>query len=96
MHADQHPVRLRIRVTGRVHGIFYRASTPREAATLGLVGWVRNCRDGSVEITAEGPQDVCGTLLEYCRTGPPAARVDAIETEWLEATGQFDGFEVRY
>jgi acylphosphatase len=62
-------------VTGRVQGVSYRASTASEARRLGLVGWVRNLRDGSVELEAEGPDDRVASLLAWCHQGPPAARV---------------------
>jgi acylphosphatase len=89
-------VRLRARISGRVQGVFYRASTEREARALGLHGWVRNCPDGTVELVAEGSRPACEALLEYCRHGPPAARVQAIEADWQPASGRFDGFGVRY
>jgi len=89
-------VRLRARISGRVQGVFYRATTQRYASALGLGGWVRNCRDGSVELVAEGPRTACEALLANCRRAPVGARVAAIDSEWLSSTGEFDGFNVRY
>lgn len=89
-------VRLQARIVGRVQGVFFRASTEREAKALGLRGWVRNCRDGSVELVAEGPRPACEELLEYCRKGPPAARVEAVEANWRPAAGELADFGVRY
>jgi len=68
------------RVRGRVQGVFYRASMQAEASRLGLRGWVRNAADGSVEFTAAGPAQAVDALLAWARQGPPAARVDAVET----------------
>ncbi len=79
-----------------MQGVFYRTSTQRQATALGLAGWVRNLPDGSVEAVAEGPRQACEALIEYCRSGPPGARVDAIEERWGQPRGEFFGFVVRY
>lgn len=89
-------VRLHARIEGRVQGVFYRASTQQRARELGLRGWVRNCADGTVELDAEGPRAACEKLLEYCREGPPAARVTSIEADWHDATGSHEDFRVRH
>ena len=70
-----------IRVHGRVQGVFYRNWTVAEARALGLAGWVRNRRDGSVEILAAGPAEAIEVLIDRCREGPPAAQVTRIEVE---------------
>lgn len=87
--------RLHVRVRGRVQGVYFRASTQEVATQLGLRGWVRNCPDGSVELVAEGPIDRLEQLLEWCRRGPPAARVDACEPTWEVASHEFHDFRVR-
>jgi len=71
--------RARVLVTGRVQGVFFRAMCAREAEERGLAGWVRNLPDGRVEALFEGPSGPVGAMVEWCRTGPPHARVDAIE-----------------
>jgi len=75
----------RIRVTGRVQGVWYRGWTVDQARSLGLSGWVRNRRDGSVEILAEGPDDALTELVRRCHEGPPAARVERVEVEVEES-----------
>jgi len=87
--------RLSLRVRGRVQGVFFRAETQATATRLKLSGWVRNRDDGSVELLAEGPRVQLEALLDWCRRGPPRARVDAVEPDWGPATGEFDRFEVR-
>ena len=87
--------RLHVRVRGRVQGVYFRASTQETATQLGLLGWVRNCPDGSVELVAEGPSDRLDQLLEWCRHGPPTARVDACESTLEVASGEFRDFGVR-
>ena len=86
-------------VRGRVQGVGYRAETQQQGRMLGLVGWVRNLPDGSVELEAEGPRAALDALLAWAALGPPGARVDALETRWLgakeDAAGAARGFEVR-
>ncbi|MEH3106599.1 MAG: acylphosphatase [Sphingomonas fennica] len=68
----------RLTVTGRVQGVFFRDWTVGEAQRLGLDGWVRNRRDGSVEIVAAGHAAAVEALAALCRQGPPAARVEDV------------------
>jgi acylphosphatase len=82
-------------VSGRVQGVSYRASTADEAEGLGLVGWVRNLPDGSVELEAEGPEDAIAALLAWCRKGPPAARVANVAVTERTPTGAEAGFAIR-
>jgi acylphosphatase len=88
-------VRLRAVVRGRVQGVFFRGFTERSAAALGLRGWVRNRSDGGVEVLAEGPRADLLSFLEAIQRGPSPARVDAVEAEWLEASGEFPDFRIR-
>lgn len=71
----------RIRITGLVQGIGYRAWAASAASRLGIEGWVRNRIDGSVEILAVGPAGKVAELVELCRTGPRLARVESVQTE---------------
>lgn len=78
-------------VTGRVQGVFFRASTQREAQRLGLAGSASNLADGSVEVIAAGGVVALDALAEWLRHGPPAARVEHVEREDLpdQALGGF-------
>lgn len=69
---------VRVRVVGRVQGVWYRGWTVDQATARGLDGWVRNRRDGSVEALFHGPSSAVAAMVEACRRGPPAARVDAL------------------
>ena len=89
-------VRARIRVTGRVQGVFYRQSTREMAEQLGLDGWVRNLPDGSVEGLFEGEEAAVNALVAWSRTGPPAALVERVDTLPDEYRGEFTGFSIRY
>jgi acylphosphatase len=83
-----------LRIEGRVQGVGYRAFVEMRAAELGLCGWVRNRRDGSVEAVVQGSEATVDAMLDQCRSGPPAARVDRVEVVG-EGVGLFNAFEVR-
>jgi len=89
-------VRARISVSGRVQGVGYRAFTVRAATERGLVGGVRNCDDGRVELEAEGHKDSILSLVERLKIGPPASRVTAVQVEWVKAMGRYADFVVWY
>ncbi|MEX1147700.1 MAG: acylphosphatase [Sphingomonadales bacterium] len=69
---------VRLLITGKVQGVWFRAWTVEEARALGLDGWVRNRIDGSVEALLAGPVDIVDRMIDLCRRGPPKARVDDI------------------
>lgn len=73
-------VRLRLTVHGRVQGVWYRDSMRREAQRLGVAGWAENCPDGTVAAVLEGARLQVERLVDWCRRGPPAARVDRVES----------------
>ena len=74
----------RLRIHGRVQGVFFRAWTAEQARELGLTGWVRNRRDGSVELIAFGEQGALDALIHRCGRGPSGARVERFEVEVTE------------
>lgn len=76
---------VRLRIMGRVQGVWYRGWTVETAQALGLDGWVRNRLDGSVEALAVGAADKVDELIKACHQGPPTAKVDAVEV--AEAQG---------
>ena len=85
----------RVRVTGRVQGVFFRAWTQQQARELGVKGWVRNAEDGSVEAHLEGDEAAVKALIDKLHQGPPSAEVEDIEVD--EAlTERLSGFEVRH
>ena len=86
--------RLHIAVGGRVQGVWFRDSTRKLARALGLRGTVWNRSDGRVEIIAEGEEHSLRQLLAWAGEGPPAARVDELESDWTEPSGEFSGFEI--
>ena len=88
--------RAHLEIQGRVQGVFYRSETADQATALGLKGWVRNRRDGSVEALVEGERDRIERLIAWCRKGPALARVSRVEVAWMEPTGEFHEFRVAY
>ncbi|MGB0678534.1 MAG: acylphosphatase [Polyangiales bacterium] len=86
--------RIQLVVHGRVQGVYFRATAQREARQLGLVGWVKNRGDGSVEIVAEGEEDQVKDFLAWAQHGPSTARVDKVDTRWRSYTGEFSKFRI--
>jgi acylphosphatase len=83
-------------VSGRVQGVFFRASTRERAVALGLSGWVRNLPDGRVEALFHGPREACEQALAWIRQGPPSARVAGVEYAWESGAEEAGGrFEIR-
>ena len=90
-------VSVRATVYGRVQGVYFRAFTSRQAAKLGLTGYVRNLPGGeAVEVQAEGERNKLEKLIDYLEVGPPGARVESVETNWSEYTGSYSTFSIRY
>ena len=90
------PVTRHLRITGRVQGVGYRWNMAQQAQALGITGWVRNRRDGSVEALATGPAEAVLALIEWAQRGPELARVDGVEVkEALGAAEVLGGFEQR-
>jgi acylphosphatase len=70
---------VRVVVRGLVQGVYFRAATREAAVGMGLTGWVRNRGDGGVEALIQGPAAAVDAMVEWCRSGPPHARVDKLE-----------------
>ena len=84
----------RLIISGRVQGVFYRAWSTGEAKALHLSGWVRNRRNGDVEMLLDGPEEKIAEMIRRCQRGPPSAKVDQVRTE--EADEEVpEGFEKR-
>lgn len=86
--------RVRLRVEGRVQGVWFRQSTANEANRLGLAGWVRNMPDGSVEAVAEGEEGKLQALADWCASGPPLAKVTKVHKTEEEPEGFTPPFKV--
>lgn len=86
--------RMLIQVSGRVQGVFFRASARDKATSLGLTGWVRNLASGEVELLIEGEPAAVAHMLAWCHRGPALARVDTCHIAYQSPTGEFSQFSV--
>ena len=85
-----------VEVEGRVQGVGFRYSTRQRARRLGLVGYVRNRSDGSVEVVCEGPAAKADRLVAWLAEGPPGARVSDVRKRQIKPSGSFDTFSVGF
>lgn len=86
--------RAHVFVSGRVQGVFFRATTREQATEHGVDGWVRNLDDGRVEAVFEGPEPAVEAMVDFCQEGSPAANVEGVDVERAPPEG-LDGFEIR-
>lgn len=87
-------IRVRLLISGRVQGVYYRRHSMDEALRLGLKGWVRNLPDRRVEAVAEGEADKVEAFIGWCRGGPPLAIVRGVEVSRERPTGEFETFRI--
>ena len=88
--------RVHIIVHGRVQGVNFRYYTQRKAMQLGVKGWVRNMKDGSVEIIAEGSGQKLEDFINWCKVGPESAHVTECEMEEVSITTNLTDFSIKY
>uniref|UniRef100_A0A7C4ML70 Acylphosphatase n=1 Tax=Desulfatirhabdium butyrativorans TaxID=340467 RepID=A0A7C4ML70_9BACT len=87
-------MRVRVRITGRVQGVYFRAETQNAAQQIGVTGWVRNLRDGSVEAVFEGEAHRVRDMVAWCWKGSPFSRVDDVEVIEEPYQNEFQDFRV--
>jgi acylphosphatase len=83
-------------ISGKVHGVFFRANTRDIALNLGLKGFVRNLPDGRVEAVFEGDKEKIKKIIEFCKKGPPGAIVENLDVKWEKYNGDFKDFQIKY
>ena len=88
--------RVSVIVNGRVQGVAFRHHTCQRALELGVTGWVRNLPDGTVEGLFDGDGSAVAALVEWCRSGPPAARVERLDTRDGDYRGEFESFAITF
>ena len=89
-------IQTHVLISGRVQGVWCRASTKQKAEQLGIKGWVRNTSDGCVEAVFEGQEELVREIVEWCYHGPPMAKVSNVEVKTQESEDSFDRFSVKY
>jgi len=87
-------IQAKVRIKGTVQGVLFRHSARLEAGRLGVTGWIRNCANGDVEATVEGPRERVAAFIAWCKMGPPHAKVEQVEVQESAATGEFSSFRV--
>lgn len=88
--------RVHVMISGRVQGVWFRATTKKKADKLGLTGWVRNTTDGRVEAVFEGKHALITQMLGWCHQGPPLAKVETVNISKEPATHEFHTFSMQY
>ena len=88
--------RVHVVISGRVQGVFFRASAGEKADELGLTGWVRNKPSGDVEAVFEGEEGAVDEMLAWCHRGPPHAKVINFSANIEPFTGEFTEFSIRF
>jgi len=83
-------------ISGRVQGVWFRASTKQKADQLGLKGWVRNTSNGKVEAVFEGNEENVNEMIKWCHEGPPLSKVNNVEVRKQKPTGGFEDFSIRH
>ena len=89
-------VRAHVLISGRVQGVMFRGYTVEAAYERGVRGWVRNTRDRRVEALLEGERKDVEDMIRWCHRGSPFSDVTAVDVQWLDYTGEFPDFGVRY
>jgi len=87
-------VRAHAVISGRVQGVAFRIETHWAAERIGVRGWVRNRRDGTVEALFEGERARVEEMVAWCRRGPELARVEAVDLRWEDYRGEFAKFSI--
>ena len=85
---------LSMMIFGRVQGVYFRKSTEKQAVQYNVTGWIRNRKDGTVEVLAQGEEEALISLLKWCEKGPRFAKVERIDINWIKRKEVFSNFDV--
>lgn len=88
--------RVHLTIHGIVQGVNYRYSAQQKALSLGLLGWVRNKKDGSVEAVAQGSDEAISEFISWCKMGPTMARVSEVQTRDVAVSSKLDDFTIEF
>ena len=87
---------LHVIISGRVQGVWFRASTKQQAEKLGLTGWVKNTDNGQVEAVFEGEDEKLDEIINWCHKGPSLSKVEKVDIKKQKPTNAFDDFSIKY
>jgi len=93
---DKESISVRLLVTGKVQGVYFRFNIQQVAMKNSVVGWVRNLPDGNVEALLEGNKEDVNQVVRWSKIGPENARVDEVEMDYGQYTGEYKDFIIRY
>jgi acylphosphatase len=89
-------IRAHLLISGKVQGVYFRHNTQIVASRHNVTGWVRNLQDGQLEVVLEGDGIDVGHVIEWCKIGPPEAKVEHVNVQYKNYTGEFKEFKVNY
>ncbi|MFH1671166.1 MAG: acylphosphatase [Candidatus Portnoybacteria bacterium] len=89
-------IRAHLFVSGNVQGVFFRETARKKAAGEGVTGWAKNLRDGRVEAVFEGKESKVRKMVDWARSGPIWAKIEALDVVWEDYKNEFKEFEVKY
>ena len=89
-------IRAHVVITGKVQGVFFRMETKRTADMYGVYGWVQNKSNGTVEAVFEGDKEQVGSIVDWCKKGPPFANVRRVDVKWEKHTGELNAFNITH
>jgi acylphosphatase len=89
-------IRAHLLISGKVQGVYFRYNTQIVSSRHGVTGWVRNLDDGQLEVVLEGEKIDVDHVIRWCKTGPPEAKVEHVEVQYENYTGEFKEFKVNY
>jgi acylphosphatase len=93
---DKESISVRLLVTGKVQGVYFRFNMQQVAMKNSVVGWVRNLPDGNVEALLEGNKEDVNQVVRWSKIGPENARVDEVKMDYGQYTGEYKDFIIRY
>ena len=88
--------RIHLIIKGQVQGVYYRQNTLRKGKQLELKGYVRNLKEGTVEVIAEGPEEKLKELIQFCENNPGESKVEKVNIKYEEPKNQFKDFTTKY
>lgn len=89
-------VRAHVFIDGKVQGVYFRSYLSDKADESDITGWVKNLSDGRVEAVFEGEEENVVKMIDFCKEGPPGAKVVDLKVDWFEYTGEFNSFSMKY